>query len=134
MSTREQILQGVLSALQTVAGLKPYLLFEATETDISTKNYPLALIYPSAERSTPVQTIGYETWDWDIVIELWDRGSKARIENYIAEITKAMYSENIHASVRNVKRTGVEYLYPEPQTFGAKITFTLTYFHPYSAP
>lgn len=133
MSVRETVLNTLKTTVSSVAGLKAVkLVFEATVKDLETLPYPFVVLYPSSERAYPIQTIGYEVWEWDIVVELWGK-EKTNIEGLIADITQALYSVS-HANINGIKRTGVEYLYPEEDLYGARITFTVIYTHPFGSP
>ena len=129
MTTRELIVQGVENALKTLTSLKSVRsIFSSSIQELETLPYPSALIFPMAERSYPTQVIGREVWELDIAVEIWDRTAKS-IEGLIGEITQKLYTTLIHSSVHDVKRSGIEYFYPEGDLYGARLTFTLIYSH-----
>lgn len=137
MTTREQVLKDFREIVTTSVSFKTVrLLHEATLHDIETGSYPMALIFPQAERSHTTQTIGNEIWELDIMVEIWVRGSSSNIEALIGDITKAIYTQLLakNPNTMFVKRTGIDYLYPEPDLYGARVSFMVIYHHPRGSP
>ena len=100
--------------------------------DIETAPMPCAFIYSSSEaRLTDDRSvIGYETWAWQVAIEVW--AVDKDMEDLLNDIHTKMYSDNSFNNFAIVSyRTGVDFLFidPERSLESMIITYEIVYRH-----
>ena len=76
-------------------------------------------------------SIGFETWDWTVILEVWVKGAKTT-EDILKEIHEAMYVDWDRGGYAITSyRTGVDFFYIDPteEIKGMNITYNIRYEH-----
>lgn len=111
---REQILERVGTVLTGTGYLSEVTVERTVPIDLDTAVFPAAFVYGGDETRVHDGTMGYETWDWDVTIELWVEGGN--IEDYLGYIHNAMYADHtLNGLALYSYRTGVKKLTIDPE-------------------
>lgn len=133
MSTaRQNILARIKEDLEAIASIKEVYLYESGPMDLETVPMPCAFIHTSDEARLVDSraVIGYETWSWQVVIEVW--AVDKEMEDLLNDIHTKMYSDNSFNDYAIVSyRTGVDFLFIDPERAleSMLITYEITYRH-----
>ena len=109
-TARQEILAQIKTILEDVDDVNYVEIDRATPVDLDTVSLPAVFVYTSREVRCYDEraVIGYETWDWELVIEVWTQETDQ--EELLGKIHSAMFADNDlgdHA-ILNV-RTGVSF-------------------------
>ena len=108
-TTRENILDKAKVILTAVDGVLYVDLLHPSPVDIETIPMPAIFIYtgPEVRLNDNRAVIGYETWQWNIVLEVWARDTD--MEALLGKIHTAMFNDNDFSGSAVVSyRTGVD--------------------------
>ena len=80
-TTRENILEQFKTDLTVVTGINYVERLKPSPVDIETVPMPAIFIYtgPEVRLRDERAVIGYETWDWEIVLEVWARDTDMEV-------------------------------------------------------
>lgn len=140
MSTkREQILDRVKTTLETVSTINTVEVNKMTMVDMNTIALPSAFIFPSSEERVQQgednAVIGRETWDLNIVIEVWTKSTT--VETLLGEIHTAMYADRYLNNLADWSwRTGSELFVVDisKELWGISLSYTIRFSHPQGTP
>lgn len=132
MSSRTSILSKIETVLQGVDGINEVIVDKVTPVSLETVVLPCAFVYSGSEiRLTDDRSvIGYENWEWDILIEVWARDSV--METLLSSIHSAMFANELMGGYASTSyRTGVDLFVidPEQSLQSMLITYKVIYRH-----
>lgn len=137
-TTRENILSEIQSILEGVESIKYVELDRMFQPDLDTISLPAVFIYPGAEnRVTSGGVIGEETWEWEIVLEVWSNVDEVTLESLLNDIHKIMFTnERIGNYADYSYRVNSEFFYidPEKRLKGMLITYLVRFGHTKGTP
>ena len=135
MSTfRQNIISNIVTALQEITQLKSVTAEEVIITDLDTIPMPCAFVVSGAESRIETGTIGRESWDWSINVEIWAKGD---LEILLGVIHKKMYEDPLRGGfAQNTVRMGSDIftIETDKQLNGMIINFKISYRHPWGNP
>lgn len=94
-SKRANILSKIKDVIKSVSLIKTVEVDRMDGIELAKLPLPAVFIYGGNDRrvdSGRDATIGFETWDWEIFIEIWAKD--ADMERLLAEVHKVMYQNN----------------------------------------
>lgn len=139
MTVRQNILARIKTDLEAILS-DGEVLFKSVQCkqpglpDIESVEYPCAFIYsgPEVRVEDPTRAvIGYETWDWTIMIEAWVKYDSA--ESILPLIHKALADDyTLGQNAVLCKRIGVDMwvIDPEHDWCSMVIPYAVSYRHP----
>lgn len=132
MSSRTSILSQIETVLQGVSDIKEVIINQVTPVSMETVALPCAFIYsgPEIRLSDDRSVIGYENWEWNVLIEIWARDSE--MENLLSSIHSAMFANELMGGYAATSyRTGVDLFVIEPEQSlqSMLITYAIIYRH-----
>jgi len=134
--------QNILSQIQTdivaitsaeVAVFKSVQCKQPGIPDIEKNEYPCVFIYTGPEKRVEDPSravIGYETWDWTVMIEVWSKEST--METLLSLIHSALFADyTLGQNAVLCRRSGVDtwVLDPEHDWCSMVIPYLITYRH-----
>jgi len=135
MSTfRQNIISNIVTVLQEISQLKSVTAEEIVITDLDTVPMPCAFVVVSSESRVETGTIGYESWDWSINVEVWARTD---LEVLLELIHKKLYEDPLRGGyATNTHRIGSDIftIESDKQLNGLMINFQIHYRHPWGNP
>ncbi len=134
-TTRQNILAQIKTTLEGVESITEVQVNKTTPVDIETIGFPCAFIYSGGETRQQNGPITYETWEWEIQIELWARDSD--METLLGVVHAAMFAdEKIGGYADTSYRTGVDMYVIDPlqSLEAALITYLVRYKHVRGTP
>jgi hypothetical protein len=130
-SKRVTILNNIKTILENVSGINYVEIDRATPPDWETQVLPAAFIYQGEEvRDDSNSTIGNETWNWEIFIEVI--ANDTDLETLLQNIHNDMYADyTLSSIVLNSYRTGSTFYYidPESRLKSMILAYTVRYDH-----
>lgn len=89
---RQTILSKIGEVLEGVSGVEKVEIERSTPVDIDTIPFATCFVYsgPEERATDDRSTIGFETFDWTVVIEVWVRNDDC--ETLLGAIHKAMFN------------------------------------------
>lgn len=133
-TTRQRIIANIVTELQEVTQLKSVTAEEVVITDLDTIPMPCAFVVAGPEIRLNDGTIGYETWNWSINVEIW---AKTSVEVLLGLIHEKLYEDPLRANnALSTIRTGSDIftIETDKQTNGMMINFLINYRHPWGNP
>ncbi len=117
MSTkRTDILNYIKTILEGVSDLQEVFVNKSTIVDIETVKMPCAFVFsgPESRLVDPhYSVIGYETWDWNVGLEVWAQDTD--MEALLGSIHEKMHSgEQMNGKAVTSFRTGVNMMVIDP--------------------
>jgi hypothetical protein len=135
MSTfRQNIVANIVTELQEIPQLKSVTAEEVVITDLDTVPMPCAFVVAGAEARIETGTIGYESWDWSINVEVWARED---VEVLLGLIHQKLYEDPLRSGLaQNTVRMGSDIftIEADKQLNGIIINFKVSYRHPWGNP
>jgi len=135
MSTfRQSIISNIVAVLQEITQLKSVTAEEVVITDLDTVPMPCAFVVVGSEARIETGTIGYESWEWAINVEIW---SKTDLEVMLGLIHEKMYNDPSRGGfAQNTVRMGSDIftIETDKQLNGIMINFKISYRHPWGNP
>jgi hypothetical protein len=107
---------------------------KAEEVDLDSVTFPLAFILQGPERKAQ-GPVGFETWDWTVVVEVWCRDSS--VETLYAAVHQAISADIYrNAKALNTSRDGGDVMSLDPgRTLSVfQHTYQILYRHPFGTP
>ncbi len=131
-TTRENILDTIKTNITAVTGISSASLLQPSPVDLDTIAMPAAFIYTGAEvrLADNRAVIGYETWQWEVFIEVWARDTD--MEALLGLIHSKMYLDEEIGNYAVISyRTGVDMqvVDPEQSLQVMLITYEVIYRH-----
>jgi hypothetical protein len=108
---RQDILDRIKVLIDGITTVKGSEINKSTPVDIETIPLPYVFIFsgPEARVTDERAVIGFETWEWKVVLEVWGRDQD--MEALLGEIHSAMYSDYGFSNSAVISyRTGVDML------------------------
>lgn len=115
-TTRVNILERIKTDLTAVSGVQYVDLLQPSPVDLDTIDMPAIFIYtgPEVRLSDNRAVIGYESWQWNVVLEVWTRDTD--MEALLGKIHAAMFAdEEIGNFAVTSYRTGVDMQIIDPE-------------------
>lgn len=134
MTVRQNIIANIVTELQEVSQLKSVTAEEVVITDLDTVPMPCAFVVAGGESRVETGTIGYESWDWSINVEVW---AKTDLEVLLGIIHQKMYEQPLRGGYAiNTVRVGADIftIESDKQLNGLMINFLVRYRHPWGNP
>ena len=135
MSTfRQSIISNIVAVLQEITQLNSVTAEEVVITDLDTVPMPCAFVVVGSEARIETGTIGYESWEWAINVEIW---SKTDLEVMLGLIHEKMYDDPSRGGfAQNTVRMGSDIftIETDKQLNGIMINFKISYRHPWGNP
>jgi hypothetical protein len=133
-TTRQNIISNIVAELQEISQLKSVTAEEVVITDLDTVPMPCAFVVVGPETRLDVGTIGYETWNWSINVEVW---AKTDLEVLLGLIHTKMYEQPLRGGYAlNTVRVGSDIftIESDKQLNGLLINFQIHYRHSWGNP
>lgn len=133
---RQEILNAVLTLLEeNFQELESIQINHATSVDIETAPFPVAFISSGEEnRVESGGGIDEETWDWDIMIEVWAQGSDVDMEELLQSLHNAMGTDIRLGGFADYSfRKGTSPFFiidPNKEQKGFGVAYAVRYHHP----
>lgn len=137
MSKRESILSEIKATLEDISIIRYVEVDRMLQPDLDVVPLPCAFIYPSAETRIQTATIGQETWEWEIILEVWSNVSEVSLELLLDSIHTQMFAnERLGGYADYSYRVNSDFYYidPEKELKGMIITYLVRYYHPKGTP
>ena len=135
MSTfRQNIISNIVTALQEISQLKSVTAEEIVITDLDTVPMPCAFVVASNESRIETGTIGYESWDWSVNVEVWARTD---LEVLLGLIHAKLYEDPLRGGyATSTHRVGSDIftIETDKQLNGLMINFSIQYRHAWGNP
>jgi hypothetical protein len=134
VTTRQSILANIVSELQDIVQLESVTAEEVTISDIDTVPMPAAFVVAGPETRIEDGTLGYETWSWDVVIEIWAR---TNLEELLGLVHSKLYEDYSRGSYAlETTRVGADIYTIEADKHlnGLSLTFRILYRHRFGTP
>jgi hypothetical protein len=134
MTKREQILEVIKTIFEGTRLFKTVKIENFDLIDLQKTALPVAYIYKGKEvraDDSDRGTIGFETWDWTVVIEIWAKDGD--LEDFLDTIHTAMFANyRFNGLARYSYRTSAEPFMVETSMMvhGMSITYQVLYEHP----
>ena len=110
-STRQNILNQIVTTLESLSALKYVEQKKISPVDLETVPFPCAFVFSGAERklNDDRAVIGDENWSWRIVIEVWAKDTD--MESLLKEIHDLMWiNRSLNGYAALLDRVGVDFL------------------------
>jgi len=118
MSKRTDILAEIKRTLEGIMNIETVEVDRIDAVDISISPLPAAFIYSGKDKLVDVESpaIGSETWDWEIIIEVWSKNTE--VEELLALIHNAMHANYKLAGLAEYsKRVSVDIFVIDPTKY-----------------
>lgn len=115
-TTRENILDRIKTDLTAVTGVNYVTLLQPSPVDLETIAMPAIFIYtgPETRLSDNRAVIGYENWQWEVILEVWARDTD--MEALLGLIHAAMFADEELGNYAVISyRTGVDMQIVDPE-------------------
>jgi len=115
-TTRENILDTIKTDLTAVTGVNHVALLQPSPVDLDTIALPAIFIYtgPEVRLADNRAVIGWETWQWNIIFEVWARDTD--MEALLGKIHTAMFNDEEIGNYAVISyRTGVDMQVIDPE-------------------
>lgn len=137
MSKRTEILDEIKNTLEQIDIVKTIEVDRIDVVDISKMPLPAIFIYGGKDKLIDDlhPTIGFETWDWDIVLEVWSKNTAT--EELLAVIHRTIHNNyKLNGLVVYSKRVGADTFIIDPAKFikSMIIKYQVVYRHPLGQP
>lgn len=131
-TTRQNIFDTVEAILTGITSIKHIQVAKISPVDLDTCPFPAAFVYsgPEVRQMGDQAVIGYETWLWQLMIEVWARDTV--METLLQSIHTAMFAdEDLSGYAVTSYRTGVDFLVVDPERSlqSMLVEYTILYRH-----
>lgn len=135
MSKRQDILESFAATLREIAEIDEVVINKVCPSDIDVRPLPCAFVFSGPSSKIERAVIGFETWDWDVVTEVWLM--EEDIEEWIARVHEALsvdYTRNGNSDESYLIDTDTVVLNPTKDLQSIILIWRVRYDHKFGEP
>lgn len=134
VTKRKEILNRLKEDMEDLGIFDSVLVRQPGLPDLEKVQFPCVFIYSGVENRLTDQrsVIGYETWEWRVNIEVWEKGEEDQNEDILALIHKKLYDDSsLGGHCEYCERLGSDFWVLEPEHFWSSmiVPYTILYRH-----
>ena len=135
MSKRQDILNAFAESLKLVTGIEEVVVNKVCPSDISVRPLPCAFVFSGPSSKIERAVIGFETWDWHVVTEVWLQ--EEDVEEWIARVHEELsvdYTRNGNSDESYLIDTDIVVLNPTKDLQSIILIWRVRYDHKAGKP
>lgn len=135
MSTRVRILDAIEKNMEDTSSIKDVFVNKVSPVDLDIAAFPAAFIYSDSEELVLDEraTMGFDTWEWQIVIEIWTN-QYAVLDEILVDVHNSMFENyRLDGNAMNSYRTSLSEVIIDPakEIKAMVLNYSVLYQHKY---
>lgn len=135
MSTRVKILDAIKKNMEDTSSIRDVFVNKVSPVDLDIAAFPAAFIYSDSEELVLDEraTMGFDTWEWQIVIEVWTN-QYAVLDEILVDVHNSMFKNyRLDGYAMNSYRTSMSEVIIDPakEIKAMILNYSILYQHKY---